>query len=168
MLITACEKQQDNANNTVKDGVGNVYHIVAVGTQEWMTENLKVTHYRNGDPIPNEIDFTEWKNLTKGAYCWYDNDEAANKDTYGALYNSFLFTDSRNICPAGWHVPTDEECTTLTEYLGGVDAAGGKLKESGTEHWDLPNAGDTNETNFAALPGGYRSASTETFEYKGQ
>ena len=67
-----------------------------------------------------------------------------------------MFTDSRNICPAGWHVPTDEEWTTLTEYLGGVDVAGGKLKETGTTHWRNPNTGATNESGFTALPGGYR------------
>jgi len=135
---------------------GNVYDTVHIGTQIWLKQNLKTTHYRNGDPIPNVTDGMEWRNLTTGAYCNYNND-ANNSTTYGRLYNGYAVSDSRNIAPAGWHVATDAEWTTLITYLGGVGVAGGKLKEAGYTHWQSPNEGATNETGFTALPGGARS-----------
>jgi len=146
---------QQGSTGTVTDYDGNVYHTITIGTQVWMVENLKVTHYRNGDPIPNVTDSSAWGNLTTGAYCNYNND-VNNVTTYGRLYNWFTVSDSRNIAPTGWHVPTDAEWTTLTTYLGGESVAGGKLKETGTTHWASPNTGATNETGFTALPGGYR------------
>jgi len=154
---------------TVTDIDGNVYQTVTIGTQEWMAENLKVTHYRNGDPIPHVTDAATWEGLTSGAYCEYDND-GGNVATYGRLYNWYAVDDSRNIAPEGWHVPTDEEWKQLEMYLGmsqseaddagwrGTDE-GGKLKESGTTHWASPNTGATNESGFTALPGGYRFGS---------
>lgn len=150
----------------VTDIDGNVYNTVIIGTQEWMAENLKVTHYRNGDAIQNVTDATEWSNLTTGAYCNYDND-ANNAITYGSLYNWYAVNDSRNIAPEGWHVPSDAEWKTLEMYLGmsqsdadaegwrGTDE-GGKMKETGTTRWNSPNTGATNESGFSALPGGYR------------
>ena len=143
-------------NTTVTDIDGNVYNIVTIGTQTWMVENLKTTKYRNSEAIPNVTDGATWGTLTTGAYCWYNND-AANKSTYGGLYNWYAVADSRNIAPVGWHVPTDSEWTTLTTYLGGVTVAGGKLKEPGTTHWYSPNADATNSSGFTALPGGCRS-----------
>jgi len=128
--------------STVTDIDGNIYHTVTIGTQVWMEENLKVTHYRNGNPIPNVTDNKQWRNLTIGAYCNYNND-SNNSTTYGRLYNWYAINDSRNIAPTGWHVPTDEEWTTLTDYLGGEKGeyvAGGKLKEIG----------------FTGIPSGYR------------
>ena len=154
---------------TVTDYDGNVYQTVLIGDQCWMMENLKVTHYRNGDPIPHVTDGGIWSGLSTGAYCNYDNDPA-NVATYGRLYNWFAVDDSRKIAPAGWHVPTDEEWKQLEMYLGmsqaeadeevwrGTDE-GGKLKESGTTHWNPPNEGATNESGFSALPGGYRNLS---------
>lgn len=142
-------------SGTVTDIDGNVYQTVTIGTQVWMAENLKVTHYRNGDAIPNVTDNGTWSGLTTGAYCAYNNDEN-NVATYGRLYNWYAVADSRNIAPAGWHVPTDEEWQTLVDYLGGSSVAGGKLKETGTAHWNSPNEGATNESGFTALPGGYR------------
>jgi len=151
---------------TVTDIDGNVYQTIKIGDQWWMMENLKVTHYRNGDPIPNVTDNTAWYNLTTGSYCNYNNDEG-NVATYGRLYNWYAVSDSRNIAPAGWHVPTDEEWKQLEMNLGmsqaqadttgwrGTDE-GGKLKEAGTTHWDTPNGGATNGSGFTALPGGYR------------
>lgn len=139
----------------VTDVDGNVYDTVTIGAQIWMKENLKTTHYRNGDPIPNVTDNTAWSTLTSGAYANYNND-AANVATYGRLYNWFAVKDARNIAPAGWHVPTDAELNTLIAYLGGVSVAGGKLKEAGTVHWASPNTGATNSSGFTALPGGYR------------
>jgi len=140
----------------VIDFDGNVYKTVKIGTQIWTAENLKVTHYRNGDPIPNVTDNTEWSNLTTGAYCNYNNDPT-NAITYGKLYNWYAVADSRNLAPIGWHVPSDAEWQTLVNYLGGEEVAGGKMKEAGTEHWASPNTGATNESGFSALPGGMRS-----------
>ncbi|MFA4907717.1 MAG: FISUMP domain-containing protein [archaeon] len=130
----------------------NVYATVKIGNQWWMAENLKVTHYRNGDAIPN---MTVWNDLYTGAYCNYDNN-ATNADTYGRLYNWYAINDSRNIAPTGWHVPTDAEWQTLVDYLGGESVAGGNLKEIGITHWFSPNTGATNASGFSALPGGDR------------
>ncbi|MEI6823215.1 MAG: FISUMP domain-containing protein [Bacteroidota bacterium] len=143
------------ATKTVYDIDGNGYDTVNIGTQSWLKQNLKTTHYRNGDAIPNVTDGNAWAGLTTGAYCNYNND-ATIADTYGRLYNFYTVADSRNLCPIGWHVPTDGEWTTLTDYLGGLSIAGGKLREVGTTHWASPNTGATNESNFTALPGAYR------------
>jgi len=141
---------------TVTDIDGNIYKTVRIGDQWWMAENLKVTHYQNGDPIPNVIDKTEWINLNTGAYCSYLNDEN-NATTYGMLYNWFAIDDTRNIAPEGWRVPYNEEWQDLVYYLGGDSIAGGKLKEIGITHWRDPNTGATDEFGFCALPGGYCS-----------
>ena len=140
---------------TVTDIDGNTYQTVKIGDQWWTAENLKVTHYRNGDAIPNVTDNTEWSNLTTGAYCNYDNDDN-NADTYGSLYNWYAVNDRRNIAPEGWHVPSDAEWQILIDYLGGEGVAGGKMKATGTTIWNSPNTGATNESGFSALPGGYR------------
>jgi uncharacterized protein (TIGR02145 family) len=142
-------------SRTVTDMDGNVYPTVKIGDQWWMAENLNAKYYRNGEGIPNVTSYSEWSNLSTGAYCNYDSN-AVNASTYGCLYNWYAVKDSRNIAPLGWHVPTDEEWTTLATYLGGVSIAGGKLKETGTAHWIEPNTGATNESGFCALPGGYR------------
>lgn len=134
---------------------GNVYKTVTLGSQVWMAENLKVTHYRNGDVIPNVTDSSEWAGLTTGAYCEYDND-ITNVANYGRLYNWYAVDDSRGLAPEGWHVPSDAEWQTLVDFLGGDDVAGGKMKEVDTTHWISPNIGATNESGFSALPGGYR------------
>lgn len=120
-----------------------------------MAENLKVTHYRNGDAIPNVSDNAAWSGLSSGAYCDPNNDEN-NVATYGRIYNRYTVDDSRGSVPAGWHVPTDDEWLELKDFLGGWNVAGGKLKEAGTAHWKDPNTGATNETGFTALPAGYR------------
>ncbi|MEI6138141.1 MAG: fibrobacter succinogenes major paralogous domain-containing protein [Mariniphaga sp.] len=145
------------SQGTVTDIDGNVYHYITIGTQTWMVENLKTTHYRNGDPIPNVTENTVWAGLGTGAYCWYNNDAATYKAGYGAIYNWYAVVDDRNIAPFGWHVPTNAEWITLTDYLGGVSEAGGKLKEAGTAHWLSPNTGATNASGFTGLPGGYRN-----------
>jgi len=142
-------------DETITDIDGNVYKIVTIGTQVWMAENLKVTHYRNTDAIPNITDDKLWSNLTTGAYC-DNNNTPSNSITYGKLYNFLTVLDSRNLCPSGWHVPSDNEWTKLAEYLGGESFAGGKLKEQGTTHWKSPNTGATNESGFTALAGGKR------------
>ena len=131
---------------------------VVIGTQVWMKYNLNVTHYLNGDPIFNITDAAQWSNLTTGAYCNYNND-TSNASTYGRLYNWYIVNDPRGLAPAGFHIPTDAEWTTLVNYLGGASVAGGKLKETGTSHWLIPNTGATNEVGFTALPGGWRDES---------
>ena len=139
----------------VSDIDGNTYSIVVIGNQIWMAENLKTTKYNDGTDIPLVTDNTEWENLTTPGYCWYNNDEASYKNTYGAIYNWYTVNTGK-LCPTDWHLPTDEEWTTLTDYLGGEDIAGGKLKEYGTTHWAAPNTGASNENGFTALPSGYR------------
>ena len=146
---------------TLTDNEGNVYKTITIGAQTWMAENLKTTSYRNGDPIANVTDGTSWAGLDTGGYCWYNNNAYTYKATYGALYNWFAVADSRNIAPAGWHVPTDAEWTILTDYLGGESVAGGKLKEAGWTHWNPIIPGGTNSSGFTALPGGRRFSTGE-------
>jgi uncharacterized protein (TIGR02145 family) len=141
---------------TVIDFDGNVYNTVTIGTQVWMAENLKTTKYNDGTAIPNVTGATAWCTHTTGAYCDYNNTQG-NSNTYGKLYNYYTVVDAHKLCPTGWHVPSDTEWTTLTDYLGGENVAGGKLKEIGTTHWTTPNSAADNTTGFTALPGGYRS-----------
>jgi uncharacterized protein (TIGR02145 family) len=140
--------------STCIDYDGNAYPTFQIGTQVWMAENLRVTHYRNGNTIPNVTNNTAWAALTTGAYCWYNNDQSTNAK-YGILYNWYAVNDSRNICPTGWHMPSDAEWTTLTTYLGGESVAGGKMK-SVSALWASPNTNATNNSGFSGLPGGYR------------
>ena len=153
--------------STMTDIDGNIYQTVKIGSQWWMAENLKVTHYRNGDYIPRLTNNTQWTNYTIGAYCTYNNNTVL-ADTYGHLYNWYAATDSRNLAPEGWHIPTEAEWQTLVDYLGGAAVAGGKLKEQGTIHWNSPNTGATNESGFSALPGGLRYDADGLFYYIGQ
>ena len=145
--------------SNITDVEGNSYKTVYIGTQQWMGENLKVSKYSDGTTIPNFTDNTQWQNNTTGAWAYYNND-AANNAKYGKLYNWYAVSKTtngnKNICPTGWHVPTDAEWTVLTEYLGGESVAGGKLKEVGTTNWNSPNTGSTNMSLFTGLPGGYR------------
>lgn len=147
----------------VTDIDGNVYQTVLIGTQTWMAENLKVTHYRNGDTILNVAERIEWKDLNYGAFCFYGNDSIYD-EIYGLLYNWFAVDDNRNIAPEGWHVPSDTEWQILIDYLGGDAVAGGKMKDSGTRHWISPNEKATNEYGFTALPGGYRTENADYFD----
>lgn len=146
----------------ITDIEGNSYKTVYIGTQQWMGENLKTSKYNDGTPIQNVTDNTQWTNNTTGAWCYYNND-ALNNDKYGKLYNWYAVSPTtngnKNVCPSGWHVPTDAEWTVLSDYLGGESVAGGKLKEVGTTNWNSPNTGATNNTLFYALPNGGRSES---------
>jgi uncharacterized protein (TIGR02145 family) len=152
---------------TVTDYDGNTYTTIKIGTQIWMMENLKTTHYSNGDAIPNVADDSQWLNMSsaavKGAYCNYNNDEG-NVATFGRLYNWYAASDSRNLAPAGWHVPDKADWNKLENYLGAntsgstIVGIGRKLKETGTEHWIAPNLAD-NISGFAELPGGERLGS---------
>ncbi len=146
---------------TVTDIDGNTYNAVQIGTQCWMVENLKVTHYRNGDSIPNLVSNSDWISTSNGAYCIYENN-IDNIAIYGLLYNWYVVTDNREIAPEGWHIPTDDDWKQLEMFLGmsqneadatgyrGTDV-GGKLKETGTEFWTSPNKGATNESGFTSL-----------------
>jgi len=140
---------------TVTDVDGNVYQTVQIGEQVWMTENLKTTKFKNGTTILLVTDNAAWSNLSSAGYTGYNNNRRIG-NVFGALYNWYT-VETGNLCPTGWHVPTDAEWTTLTNYLGGSHVAGGKLKEGGTTHWYSPNAGATNESGFTAFGGGFRN-----------
>jgi len=140
---------------TVVDIDGNTYNTVVIGTQTWMKENLKTNRYNDGTSIPLVTDNVAWTGLSTAGYCYHGNDSAANKATYGALYNFYVVANG-NLCPAGWSVPTDADWTVLGTYLIGDSVAGGKMKEAGTTHWITPNEGATNSSDFTGLPGGYR------------
>ena len=141
------------------DADGNVYSTVVIGDQEWFTENLKTTKYNDNTAIPNVTENDAWKDTYTGAYCWYENNKATN-NVYGALYNWYAVGTGK-LCPKGWHVPTEDEWTTLIDYVGGANVAGGKLKSTRTApdahpRWDSPNSAATDEYGFSALPGGRR------------
>ena len=174
--LFSCKKETTTPNNSgnnttdttktigkpgpnITDGEGNSYKTVTIGTQTWMAENLKVSKYNDGTTIPNIIDNTQWQNDTSGAWSYYNND-VANNTKYGKLYNWYAVSKTtngnKNVCPTGWHVPTDAEWTVLTDYLGGSIVAGGKMKEVGTASWNSPNTDATNTSLFTGLPGGYR------------
>lgn len=162
---------------TISDIEGNAYNTVLIGAQCWTKENLRVRRYNNGTAIPFDAtggaggSSSTWNNLTIGAHTIYAHDSVAtpsNLTKYGYLYNwyaakgiytngTILANDTLNICPEGWHVPTDAEWTTLTDELGGESVAGGKMKSVGTAYWNSPNTGATNESGFSALPGGFRN-----------
>jgi uncharacterized protein (TIGR02145 family) len=159
LLTTDCKENFNNSLITIdRDNDTNVnMGSVTIGTQVWMAKNLKTRRYLNGEKIvttiPALLDITS---ELAPKYQWaYDVNEL-NVDAYGRLYTWYSITDPRGICPRGWHVPTDEEWNTLITYLDGKPYAGGNLKETGTSHWTTPNTGATNETDFTALPGGYR------------
>lgn len=155
LLAISCKKDEGDNPETVTDIDGNVYNTVTIGSQVWMKENLKTTKYNDGVDIPEIANNIEWGNLVSGAYCWYENNETTNKNTYGGLYNWHAI-NSGKLCPSGWHIPSDAEWTELITNQGGENIAGGKLKEAGTTHWVSPNTGADNKSNFTALPGGYR------------
>jgi uncharacterized protein (TIGR02145 family) len=150
----------------VTDIDGNVYQTVRIGTQVWMAENLKVSKYRNSNPIPTGLTDIQWSSTASGAYSVYNNDQA-NNVIYGKLYNWFSVSDLRGLCPTGWHVPSDPEWFTLENYLEpsisnptsigtrGINA-GGQLKAVSTA-WLSPNTGATNLSGFGAIPGGNRN-----------
>ena len=157
-FLSAC------SSNSVSDRDGNSYTAVSIGTQCWMASNLRVTTYNNGDSIPLDVSGgsggstgQNWTSRTTGARTVYAHDNN-NFTTYGYLYNWFAAADSRGICPAGWHVPTDSEWTTLTNFLGGASVAGGVMKSTGTSLWNSPNDGATNSSSFSGLPGGLRQS----------
>lgn len=172
-LIHMCKKDEGNIRyKNVRDINGNVYKTVSIGTQLWMAENLKTTRYNDGTDIPLITDNTDWTNLTTPGYCWYNNDELTNKDTYGALYNWFTVNTGK-LCPAGWHVPDSTEWLVLRDNWGGWQFGGGPNKASGTIEgedglWYSPNEGATNQSGFSAIPAGSRFYLDGTFYGAGE
>lgn len=173
---TGCEKEEnedDQANagsvfnpsleyGTLTDQDGNIYKTIQIGDQEWMAENLRTATYVNGDPIPNVTDEEEWSDIipsSTGAWVHFDND-SQHESPYGKLYNWYCVVDARNLCPSGWHVPSDPEWTALLDHLGGAGSvAGKKMKSTGTQYWTNPYTDATNESGFSGLPGGFRLVS---------
>lgn len=175
ILLFGCKKEDKNIENNsggyikrvIGDIEGNSYEIKNIGNQTWIIENLKVTKYNDGTNIPNVLDDTSWSNLNTGALCEYEN-TPSNSMIYGKLYN-WSAVKTGKLCPKGSHIPSDTEWTQLIEYLGGDTVAGSKLKQS---EIIIPNdvfnnsrngfkdslAISTNETDFTALPGGYRDS----------
>jgi len=147
--ITAC------SGSLVQDVMSNYYSTVNIGTQTWLKENLMTTSYNDGSVIPNITDTTLWKNATVGAYSYYNNTSAC----FGPLYNWFVATDTRGVCPTGYKIPSYQDFTTLKNYLGGANT-GGEIKISGTTWWDAPNTDANNSSKFNAIPAGSR-------DYKG-
>ena len=166
MFTNACSKDDDNQipdndppKITVTDIDGNVYNTVTIGTQTWTAENLKTTRYNDGTAIPLVTDSIGWY-INTDAYCWYDNDEATYGNTYGALYN-WHTVSSTKLCPTGWHAPSENEWTTLADYISGdghTDAVGKSLKA--TTIWQIGEAG-TDDYGFSAVPSGSRLWSGE-------
>jgi uncharacterized protein (TIGR02145 family) len=166
IITSGCKKNEEDDPSIIKDGDGNIYQPVTIGTQIWLVENLKTTKYNDGSSVPLVTDDVEWENLATPGYCWYENNETANKSSYGGLYNWYA-VNTNKLCPKGWHVPTDEEWTALITQLGGESEASGKLKEAGTAHWKSPNTNASNSSGFTALPGGFRK-SNGSYEKKGE
>jgi len=155
ILAISCRKEEVKPPDKITDIEGNTYKTVRIGNQVWMAENLKTTRYNDETDIPLITDTTIWGNLTTPGYCWYKNDEATYKETYGALYNGFSVSTGK-LCPTGWHIPTNEEWQQLREFLGDTLTGGGKLKEAGTSHWLTPNKGADNSSGFTGLAAGIR------------
>jgi uncharacterized protein (TIGR02145 family) len=161
----------DLTYGSMTDQEGTVYKTIVIGTQEWMAENLNTSIYRNGDAIPTGLSNSEWENTLitqQGAWAYYNND-ASYACPYGRLYNWYACADARQLCPVGWHVPTDLEWSEMINFLdpaadGGnnVNIAGGKIKTTGTIEaamglWYSPNTGATNSSGFSGAPGGGRA-----------
>jgi uncharacterized protein (TIGR02145 family) len=150
IFLIGCTKD----NNDTGSNPSNIASVT-ICSQVWMKENLSVDRYRNGDAIPQVTDPNEWRNLTTGAWCYYNNDPAMG-EIYGKLYNWAAVNDPRGLAPVGWHVPSETEWTTLSSCLGGEPVAGGKMKS--TTLWVSPNTGATNSSGFTALPSGLRNS----------
>jgi uncharacterized protein (TIGR02145 family) len=139
----------------IADSDGNIYNTILLKDKIWMTENLKTASFSDGTTIPLVVDNNAWLTLSSPGFCYYNNDEITNKASYGGLYNWFAVNTGK-LCPSDWHVASDQEWTDFTSFMAGEIIAGGRLKETGTEHWLSPNTGATDEKGFTALPGGRR------------
>jgi uncharacterized protein (TIGR02145 family) len=149
LLMAACSRPSPEA----VDINGNSYRTVRAGSMTWTAENLSVSRFRNGEPIPEVRDAAEWAALNTPAWCWNSN-SPENGKKYGKLYNWHAVNDPRGLAPEGWHVATDAEWTMLSELLGGEGVAGGKLKA--VKGWTEPNEGAEDAIGFRLLPAGAR------------
>jgi uncharacterized protein (TIGR02145 family) len=155
-MIPGCKKEEPKyqvSYGAVTDNDGTVYKTVLIGSQTWMAEDLKSGTFQNGEQIPNVSEQPLWKNLTSGAVCYYETYD--EKSPFGKLYNWYAVTDSRNICPVGWHVPDNEDWKKLFLEVGPAGAT--KLKESSINYWAEWTYNNTNETGFTAKPNGCRT-----------
>ena len=153
MMLSSCGEDASKEISVSKEKSAS--KEVTIGKQVWMTENLNVDKFRNGEVIPEAKKAEEWEKageIKQPAWCYYENDPK-NGAKYGKLYNWYAVNDPRGLAPKGWHVPTDEEWTQLTDYLGGVEKAGTKMKSK--NGW-YDNGNSTNSSGFSGLPGGYR------------
>jgi uncharacterized protein (TIGR02145 family) len=173
VLAFSCKKE-DGDPDTVTDIDGNVYHTITIGTRVWFKDNLKTTKFKDGSQIPLVTEQAAWTTLTNPGYCWFDNN-TSNKTTYGGLYNGYAVKDARGLCPTGWHVATDADWSDMEMAFGlpqaqasiegnrGVtENVGGHLKD--LQHWDAPNSGADNSSDFSAFGTGYRRPTGE-FEW---
>jgi uncharacterized protein (TIGR02145 family) len=181
ILLLSCKKESSNPSsnkstnsttntttstakygNGVTDLDGYKYKTVVIGNQEWMGENLKVSKYNDGTVIPNIIDNTQWSKLTTGAWCYNNNNNISNDLKFAKLYNWYALSPTtngnKNVCPTGWHVPTDNDWSIMTDFLGGEAVAGGKLRDVGESSWNSSSSSNTNPYLFTALPGGQRDS----------
>jgi len=161
-ILFGCSTQNpnpiNNSNNSVTDIDGNIYPTVQMCNQVWTAKNLNVSHYRNGDVIPQVTDSITWANLTTGAWCYYENN-TSNGLIYGKLYNWYAVNDPRGLAPIGYHIPSDMEWNVVINCLGGGNSAAGYMKEVSFIHWGNPGNGyngGNNSSGFTALPGGFR------------
>ena len=139
---------------TISDIDGNIYNTITIGTQIWTKENLKTTRFSNGDSIATTA--LPINNDSTSIFQWAYNQDSLNIPVYGRLFTWYAVTDSRNVCPTGWHVPSEAEWLSLANFLGGDTIAGDKMKETGTTHWLSTSNMVTNSSGFTALPGGKR------------
>lgn len=160
LIFSTLNKLYSNGSAVI-DVDGNTYQSIVINGKQWMKENLNVSKYRNGDVIPEVTDMVEWDALTTGAWCYFEN-TTENGTTYGKLYNWYAINDPRGLAPTGWHIPSDAEWTSLTNFLGGTSVAGIKMRDLG-DLWSTSAVLATNQAGFSALPAGYGYL-TQTYE----
>ena len=139
----------------VTDVDKNTYKTLKIGTQEWMSENLRTTKYSDGTPIPNVTDSAQWSNLSTGAWCHYDNVSSQYDATYGKLYNWYA-VNTNKLCPSGWHVPTETDWTVLIDYLASNGNKGTQGKALKSKSGWNSNGNGTDNYGWLGLPGGFR------------
>lgn len=168
---TSSDKEVDESfvcGEMLTDLDGNHYRTVKIGDKCWMADNLRTTSFSDGTIISNYPVEADWRTTSTAAWVYYGN-QSSNDDDYGKIYNWFAVTDSRGICPAGWNVPGDDDWKSMeqaigmanddadgTGWRGNKENVGGKLKTTGTEFWETPNEGASNESGFSGMPSGLR------------
>jgi len=180
LVIDECGVCDGDGLSCVCDYDGNCYEVIQIGVQQWMAENLKVTHYNDGNEIPFITNNEDWGSLSAGAYGVYNNDPLINAEIYGNLYNWYTIEDDRGVCPEGWHVPSDEEFKELEMFLGMSESEANDTGYRGTDEgsklagnsglWNdgnLENNSEFGTSGFTAHPGGYRSYSDGTYHHVG-